>query len=61
MELYGGGMAGKTNNYPLSGRLTSAKRRRGFQGEIRELREKPEASNRRKKNTDFFGSIGSLA
>ena len=60
MELYGGGMVGKSTNYQLGGRIASAKRRRGFQGEMRELREKQEASNRRKKKSGFLGSIGSL-
>ena len=38
IELYGGGMAGKSNNYQLGGRIAGAKRRRDYQGELRGLR-----------------------
>ena len=43
MELYGGGMVGKSNNYqlggripkyPLGGRIASSRRGRDFQGEM---------------------------
>jgi len=61
MELYGGGMVGKSTNYQLGGQIASSKRRRGFQGEMRELREKQEEANRRKKKSSFWGQAGSLA
>ena len=53
MELYGGGMVGKSNNYqlggripkyPLGGRIASSRRGRDFQGEMRELRKKTRSS-----------------
>ena len=60
IELYGGGMAGKSNNYQLGGRVASAKRRRDYQGERRELLGKQEEANRRKKRSGTLGSIGSI-
>ena len=61
MELYGGGMVGKSNNYQLGGQIARSRRRRDFQGEMRKLRQKQEMANRRKKKSSFLGSIGSLA
>jgi hypothetical protein len=61
IELYGGGMVGKSNNYQLGGRIARSRRRRDFKGEMRKLREKQEAANRRKKKSGFLGSLGSLA
>ena len=60
IELYGGGMAGKSNNYQLGGRIASARRDRDYQGEMRELRKKQEEANRRKKQAGLRGSIGSM-
>ena len=60
IELYGGGMAGKSNNYQLGGRIAGAKRRRDYQGELRGLRQKQEEANRRKKTSGMLGTIGSL-
>ena len=40
IELYGGGMAGKSNNYQLGGRIASARRGREYQGEMRALQKK---------------------
>ena len=61
IELYGGGMAGKSNNYQLGGRVASAKRRREYQGEMREIQRKQEEANRRKKKSGFLGTLGSIA
>jgi len=61
IELYGGGMAGKSNNYQLGGRVAGAKRRRDYQGEMRELRKKQEEANRRKKKSGMLGTLGSIA
>ena len=58
IELYGGGMAGKSNNYQLGGRIAGAKRRREYQGEKREIIKKQEEANRRKKKASFWGDIG---
>ena len=61
MELYGGGMVGKSTNYQLGGQIARSRRRRDFQGEMRKLIKKQEAAKRRKKESSFLGSIGSLA
>ncbi len=61
IELYGGGMVGKSNNYQLGGRIASAKRGREYQKEMRQLKEKAEAAERRKKESGFLGALGSLA
>lgn len=61
IELYGGGMTGKSNNYQLGGRVASARRRRDYQGEMRELSRKQEEANRRKKKSGFLGTLGSIA
>ena len=60
IELYGGGMTGKSNNYQLGGRVASARRRRDYQGEMREIQRKQEEANRRKKRSGTLGTVGSL-
>ena len=47
MELYGGGMVGKSNNYQLGGRIAGARRSREYQGEMRELERKQRDAARR--------------
>jgi len=61
IELYGGGMAGKSNNYQLGGRIASARRGREYQKEMRQLRQKAEAAARRKRKSGLLGSLGSIA
>ena len=57
IELYGGGMAGKSNNYQLGGRIAGAKRRRGYQGEMRELRKKQEEAAKRQRRASGLGNV----
>ena len=57
MELYGGGMVGKSNNYQLGGRIARSKRGREFQAEIADLKRKAE---RDAENRSFRGKIGSV-
>ena len=65
MELYGGGMVGKSTNYQLGGRIASAKRRRGFQGERRKAIEQAERDAKRQSRASGLGSllstVGSIA
>ena len=61
MELYGGGMVGKSNNYQLGGRIAGARRSREYQGEMRELERKQRDAARRKKKSGFLGSLGAIA
>ena len=42
IELYGGGMAGKSNNYQLGGRIARARRGRDYQGDMRALEKNAE-------------------
>ena len=57
IELYGGGMAGKSNNYQLGGRIASAKRRRDYQGEMRDLRKKAEEAAKRQRRASGWGNV----
>lgn len=57
IELYGGGMAGKSNNYQLGGRIASAKRSRDYQGEMRELRRKAEEAAKRQRRASGLGNV----
>jgi hypothetical protein len=61
MELYGGGMAGPSNNYQLGGRIASARRQSEYQGEIRGLEKKQRAAAKRKRKSGLLGSLGSIA
>ena len=65
MELYGGGMVGKSNNYqlggripkyPLGGRIASSRRGREYKVELEGLRQKAE---RDAENRGFLSKIGS--
>ena len=60
IELYGGGMAGKSNNYQLGGRIASARRGREYQGEMRALQKKKDDADKRKAKSGLLGSIGSI-
>ena len=60
IELYGGGMAGKSNNYQLGGRIASARRGREYQGEMRALQKKKDDADKRKAKSSFWGNIGSI-
>ena len=60
IELYGGGMAGKSNNYQLGGRIASARRGREYQGEMRALQKKQEKAAKAKRKSGLLGSIGSF-
>ena len=40
MELYGGGMVGKSNNYQLGGQIARSRRGREFQAELADLQRK---------------------
>ena len=42
MELYGGGMARKSNNYQLGGQIAQGKRDRAMSGEVRVLKRQKE-------------------
>ena len=55
MELYGGGMVGKSNNYQLGGRIAGARRSREYQGE--NLRESREMRLDAKRNLDFLEAL----
>ena len=57
IELYGGGMAGKSNNYQLGGRIASAKRRRDYQGEMRDLRRKAEETAKKQRRASGLGNV----
>ena len=65
MELYGGGMAGKSNNYQLGGRIAGARRRRGQQKEFRQAQRRAEADAARQQRASGLGSllstVGSVA
>jgi hypothetical protein len=65
MELYGGGMAGPSNNYQLGGRIASARRERDYQGEYRRLKQASERMAKRQRRASGLGSIlstvGSIA
>ena len=67
MELYGGGMLGKSNNYqlggripkyPLGGQIAGSRRGREYKVELEGLRQKAERDAERK---GFLGKVGSLA
>ena len=60
MELYGGGMAGKSNNYQLGGRIARARRGREYQGEMRALQEKQKKAAKAKRTSGLLGSVGSF-
>ena len=60
MELYGGGMAGKSNNYQLGGRIARAKRGSEYQGEMRTLGDKAKKAAKAKRKAGFLGSVGSF-
>lgn len=57
IELYGGGMVGKSNNYQLGGRIASARRGREYQKEMRKLREAAERAAKRQRRASGLGSI----
>ena len=57
MELYGGGMAGKSNNYQLGGRIAASRRGREYQKEMRKLREAAERAAKRQRRASGLGSI----
>jgi len=61
MELYGGGMTRRPNNYQLGGRIAQARRGSQYQGEMRALRNKAEQAAKRKGMYSLLGSIGSCA
>lgn len=65
MELYGGGMVGNRTNYQLGGRIASARRRRDYQGEMRELDRAAREAQRKQSRASGLGSIlgtvGSIA
>ena len=58
MELYGGGMVGKSNNYQLGGRIARSKRGREFQAEIADLKRKAERDAENKSFRSKIGSVG---
>ena len=57
MELYGGGMVGKSNNYQLGGQIARSRRGREYQVELADLKRKAE---RDAENRSFRGKIGSF-
>ena len=60
IELYGGGMARKSNNYQLGGRIARSRRGREYQGEIRGLEKKQKKAAKAKRKAGLLGSIGSF-
>ena len=61
MELYGGGMAGKPNNYQLGGRTASFSRGRQRDSELRRLEQQAEKVAAEKKRRGFVGGAIELA
>jgi len=65
MELYGGGMVGNRTNYQLGGRIAASRRRRDYQGEMRELdraaREAQRKQSRASSLGNILGTVGGLA
>jgi len=65
MELYGGGMAGKSTNYQLGGKIARSRRRRGQQKEFRQAQRRAEADAARQQRASGLGSllstVGSVA
>jgi hypothetical protein len=65
MELYGGGMVGNRTNYQLGGRIAASRRRRDYQGEMRELDRAAREAQRKQSRASGLGSIlstvGSIA
>ena len=57
MELYGGGMVYPANNYQLGGVIAGSRRRRGYQGEMRELRKQHEKDAKERQRAGMWGSI----
>ena len=57
MELYGGGMVGKSNNYQLGGRIAGARRAREYQGEMRELERKQREAAKRQRKASGLGNV----
>ena len=58
MELYGGGMVGKSNNYQLGGQIARSRRGREYQVELADLKRKAERDADRR---GFLGKVGSFA
>jgi len=65
IELYGGGMARKSNNYQLGGRIASSKRQSEYQGEVRKLRQAAEEAAKKQQRASALGNVlstvGSIA
>ena len=65
MELYGGGMTGKSNNYQLGGRIARSNLNRAVQGEQRKLERQYAEAEKKKSRAKglgtILGGIGSLA
>ena len=57
MELYGGGMARKSNNYQLGGQIAQGKRDRAMSGELRVLKRQKELADKRKARNQFVGNL----
>ena len=57
MELYGGGMASKSNNYQLGGRIARSRRGREYQGEVRKLRQAAEEAAKKQQRASALGNV----
>jgi len=57
MELYGGGMVGNRTNYQLGGRIAASRRRRDYQGEMRELDRAAREAQRKQSRASSLGNI----
>ena len=57
MELYGGGMARKSNNYQLGGQIAQGRRDRARSGELRVLKRQKELADKRKARNQFVGNL----
>ena len=57
MELYGGGMARKSNNYQLGGQIAQGRRDRARSGELRVLEQQKKLADKRKARNQLAGNL----
>ena len=58
MELYGGGMVGKSTNYQLGGQIARSKRGREYQVELADLKRRAERDAENRSFRDKVGGVG---
>jgi len=61
MELYGGGMVGKSNNYQLGGQIARSRRGREFQAELADLQRKKDRDAEKMGKANLLGNLFSKA